>query len=94
VLTRGVIIQEGGLLGSQAIAKDYENRSVNVLAMSQVRHPLKLYFTSTHLIAQVRHDGMGQGCVFPFQLVELLNDYDSGELMRKSASSLISLTKG
>jgi hypothetical protein len=35
----GVIIQEGGLLGSQAIAKDYEKRSVNVLAMSQVRDP-------------------------------------------------------
>ncbi|KIM45995.1 hypothetical protein M413DRAFT_441056 [Hebeloma cylindrosporum] len=27
--------EEGGLLGSQAIAKDYEKRSVNVLAMSQ-----------------------------------------------------------
>jgi len=27
--------EEGGLLGSQAIAKDYEDRSVNVLAMSQ-----------------------------------------------------------
>ena len=29
--------KEGGLLGSQAVAKDYEARSVNVLAMSQVR---------------------------------------------------------
>lgn len=28
--------KEGGLLGSQAVAKDYEARSVNVLAMSQV----------------------------------------------------------
>jgi bacterial leucyl aminopeptidase len=28
--------KEGGLLGSQAVAKDYESRSVNVLAMSQV----------------------------------------------------------
>ena len=28
--------KEGGLLGSQAVAKDYEIRSVNVLAMSQV----------------------------------------------------------
>ncbi|KAF8974389.1 peptidase [Flammula alnicola] len=27
--------EEGGLLGSQAVAKDYEARSVNVLAMSQ-----------------------------------------------------------
>ncbi|RDB22640.1 Leucine aminopeptidase 1 [Hypsizygus marmoreus] len=27
--------EEGGLLGSQAVAKDYETRSVNVLAMSQ-----------------------------------------------------------
>ncbi|OBZ76197.1 Leucine aminopeptidase 1 [Grifola frondosa] len=27
--------EEGGLLGSQAVAKDYESRSVNVLAMSQ-----------------------------------------------------------
>jgi leucyl aminopeptidase len=27
--------EEGGLLGSQAVAKDYEKRSVNVLAMSQ-----------------------------------------------------------
>lgn len=40
MITRYVIIQEGGLLGSQAIAKDYEKRSVNVFAMSQVRHPL------------------------------------------------------
>jgi hypothetical protein len=37
---------------------------------------------------------MGQGCRFPFQPVELLNDHNSEELMRKSASSLISLTKG
>lgn len=29
-------IQEGGLLGSQAVAKAYEERSANVLAMSQV----------------------------------------------------------
>lgn len=29
--------QEVGLLGSQAVAKDYEARSLNVLAMSQVR---------------------------------------------------------
>ena len=28
--------KEGGLLGSQAIAKDYEARSVNVLAMIEV----------------------------------------------------------
>lgn len=28
--------EEGGLLGSQAIAKDYEARGVNVIAMSQV----------------------------------------------------------
>ena len=28
--------KEGGLLGSQAVAKDYEARSVNVIAMSQV----------------------------------------------------------
>ncbi|KAG6880282.1 hypothetical protein C0992_000059 [Termitomyces sp. T32_za158] len=27
--------EEGGLLGSQAVAQDYERRSVNVLAMSQ-----------------------------------------------------------
>ncbi|PPQ70135.1 hypothetical protein CVT24_003882 [Panaeolus cyanescens] len=27
--------EEGGLLGSQAVARDYESRSVNVLAMSQ-----------------------------------------------------------
>jgi len=27
--------EEGGLLGSQAVAKDYESRSVNVIAMSQ-----------------------------------------------------------
>jgi leucyl aminopeptidase len=27
--------EEGGLLGSQAVAKDYESRSINVLAMSQ-----------------------------------------------------------
>ena len=29
-------IQEGGLLGSQAIAKDYESRNMDVFAMSQV----------------------------------------------------------
>lgn len=29
--------QEGGLLGSQALARDYESRNVNVIAMSQVR---------------------------------------------------------
>ncbi|KAG5636513.1 hypothetical protein H0H81_007772 [Sphagnurus paluster] len=29
------VVQEGGLLGSQAVAQDYEARSVNVLAMSQ-----------------------------------------------------------
>jgi bacterial leucyl aminopeptidase len=28
--------QEGGLLGSQAVAKDYEARGVKVIAMSQV----------------------------------------------------------
>ena len=28
--------KEGGLLGSQAVAKDYEQRDVNVIAMSQV----------------------------------------------------------
>lgn len=28
--------KEGGLLGSQAVAKDYEARGVNVIAMSQV----------------------------------------------------------
>jgi hypothetical protein len=28
--------KEGGLLGSQAVAKDYEAKGVNVIAMSQV----------------------------------------------------------
>ena len=28
--------QEGGLLGSQAVAKDYEAKGVKVIAMSQV----------------------------------------------------------
>lgn len=28
--------EEGGLLGSQAIAKDYETKGINVMAMSQV----------------------------------------------------------
>lgn len=28
--------EEGGLLGSQAIAKDYEAKGINVMAMSQV----------------------------------------------------------
>ena len=51
MITRCVIIQEAGLLGSQAIAKDYEKRSVNVIAMSQVRRSLESYFTSTHLSA-------------------------------------------
>ena len=29
--------KEGGLLGSQAVAKDYEARGINVVAMSQVK---------------------------------------------------------
>ncbi|KAG6832970.1 hypothetical protein H0H92_004854 [Tricholoma furcatifolium] len=33
--------EEGGLLGSQAVAQDYERRSVNVLAMSQCRKNAK-----------------------------------------------------
>lgn len=28
--------EEGGLLGSQAVAKDYQSRNANVIAMSQV----------------------------------------------------------
>ena len=35
--------KEGGLLGSQAVANDYEARSVNVLAMNQVC-PLSPFF--------------------------------------------------
>ena len=30
-------LKEGGLLGSQAVAKDYEAKGINVIAMSQVR---------------------------------------------------------
>ena len=30
-------MQEGGLLGSQAVANDYARRGINVYAMSQVR---------------------------------------------------------
>jgi hypothetical protein len=44
--------KEGGLLGSQAVAKDYEARGVNVIAMSQVSRSyvfgyryIKLYIT-------------------------------------------------
>lgn len=33
-------LQEGGLLGSQAVAQDYAARGVNVLSMSQVDTPL------------------------------------------------------
>lgn len=36
VLNINAYLKEGGLLGSQAVAKDYEARGVNVLAMSQV----------------------------------------------------------
>ncbi len=39
--------QEGGLLGSQAVAKSYESRNVNVVAMSQVR----VYRFKTQFIA-------------------------------------------
>ena len=42
VTRRLMRIQEGGLLGSQAVASDYERRSVNVLAMSQVRESSQL----------------------------------------------------
>ena len=36
VLNFNAYPKEGGLLGSQAVAKDYEARGVNVIAMSQV----------------------------------------------------------
>jgi bacterial leucyl aminopeptidase len=36
VLNFNACPKEGGLLGSQAVAKDYEARGVNVIAMSQV----------------------------------------------------------
>jgi hypothetical protein len=52
--------KEGGLLGSQAVAKDYEARSVNVVAMNQVC--LLLTILTVLILVLVRHDCMGQGC--------------------------------
>jgi hypothetical protein len=44
--------KEGGLLGSQAVAKDYEAKGVNVIAMSQVSGPyvlgLLIYLSLNH----------------------------------------------
>jgi leucyl aminopeptidase len=39
VLNFNACSKEGGLLGSQAVAKDYEAKGVNVIAMSQVSGP-------------------------------------------------------
>uniref|UniRef100_A0A8H8CL36 Peptide hydrolase n=1 Tax=Psilocybe cubensis TaxID=181762 RepID=A0A8H8CL36_PSICU len=71
--------EEGGLLGSQAIAKDYEDRSINVIAMSQL----------------VRYDGMGQGYSFFLSLVKKLNHvFNRGEHARKWGSSQTSPMAG
>lgn len=43
VLNFNACPKEGGLLGSQAVAKDYEAKGVNVIAMSQVS---RLYISS------------------------------------------------
>ena len=41
--------QEGGLLGSQAVARDYERKAVPVIAMSQVRFLNPTYPAIAHL---------------------------------------------
>jgi len=52
VLNLNACPKEGGLLGSQAVAKDYEARGVNVIAMSQVCRSyvfgLSIYQSSNH----------------------------------------------
>lgn len=54
--------QEGGLLGSQAVAAAYAARKATVVAMSQVGPTFLLpYPTMTTIIYIVRHDSLGQG---------------------------------
>lgn len=48
--------EEGGLLGSQAIAKDYEKRGVNVLAMSQVCRLSNIWLSIVDLIMGLQFD--------------------------------------
>jgi leucyl aminopeptidase len=43
VLNFSACPKEGGLLGSQAVAKSYEANGVNVIAMSQVSTMLSIY---------------------------------------------------
>jgi leucyl aminopeptidase len=50
--------QEGGLLGSQAVAQHYEAQGLNVYAMSQVG--AMQYVVSHNLTRIVRHDSMGK----------------------------------
>lgn len=60
-VARSDSIQEGGLLGSQAVAKDYQSRSVNVIAMSQVWEDVFLNRSNKPYWISVWHDSLGQG---------------------------------
>ena len=74
------------------MAQDYEARTVNVIAMSQVRIFLRVKVKLDIInCSSVRHDSMGQGDLIYFLSLNKIDLQNREELARKSELSQTSL---